>query len=121
MRPGIQPGDVEILRQTPTASLRVGQIVVYHPPHEAFAVSHRVIAIRHHHGTWITTKGDANNTNDPWGSVRLLGPSVWVVTAVVPHAGYLSVWVKSPFLHLLIVTVVVLLACLLAVERIWRS
>jgi len=121
MRPGIQPGDVEILRSEPTTALQVGQIVAFHPPHDKFTVSHRVIAIRHHHGVWITTKGDGNNVSDPWGSVRVIGSTVWTVRAVVPQIGFLSVWVRTPLPHLLLALTIVLLVCAIALEAIWRT
>ena len=120
MRPGIQPGDVEILRQVPSSELRVGQILAFHPPHENFLVSHRVTTIHHQHGMWVATKGDANNVADPWGSVRITSHDAWIVAAVVPHAGYLSVWVKTPIPHLLVIIANVSLVWLLAIERIWR-
>ena len=120
MRPGIQPGDVEILVPEATSSVRVGQIVAFHPPHETFTVTHRVIAIHHDHGVWITTKGDANNVRDPWGAVHIIGSSVWVVHHVVPRLGYLSMWVKSPIPHLVLLVVVVLLICLGTLRMIWR-
>jgi len=121
MRPSIQPGDVEVLRSEPTSSLRVGQIVAYHPPHDRFIITHRIVAIHHRHGTWITTKGDANNAADPWGSVRILGSTVWTVRGVVPHIGYLSIWVKTPLPHLLLVASIVLLVCAVALDTIWRT
>jgi len=120
MRPGIQPGDVEILRQIPSSELRVGQILAFRPPHDSFLVSHRVTNIQSRHGMWITTKGDANEVADPWGSVRIASHYVWIVSAVVPHAGYLSVWVKTPIPHLLVVVAIVSLVWLMAIERIWR-
>lgn len=120
MRPGIQPGDVEILRQLPTSELRAGQILTFHPPHDTVIVSHRVTTIDRQHGTWVTTKGDANNVADPWGRFRIASHDVWIVSAVVPDAGYLSVWVKSPLPHLLVIVALVSLVWLLAIERIWR-
>jgi signal peptidase I len=120
MRPDIQPGDVEILVPEATSGIRVGQIVAFHPPHSAVTVTHRVIAVQHHHGVWITTKGDANNVRDPWGPVHIIGSSVWVVHHVVPHLGYLSMWVKSPIPHLILLIVVVLLVCLGTLRKIWR-
>jgi signal peptidase I len=120
MRPGIQPGDVEILVPEPTSAIRVGQIVAFHPPKETFTVTHRVIALSNHHGVWITTKGDANNVRDPWGKVHIIGSSVWVVRHVVPHLGYVSMWVKSPIPHVLLLVVVVLLICLGTLRMIWR-
>jgi len=124
MRPGIEPGDVEILRPEPTAALRVGQIVALRPPKDSFTVSHRIIAVRHgagrDAGLWITTRGDANNVADPWGSVRVVGPTAWVVAGVVPGVGYLSVWVRQPLLHLMLLAAVVLLICSMAMNAIWR-
>jgi len=120
MRPGMQPGDVEVLRPEPTSALRVGQVVAFHPPMDNFTVSHRVIELRHHGGIWMTTKGDANNASDPWGSIRVLGPSVWVVSGVVPRVGYLSVWARTPLPRLLLALTIVVLVCALTLEAIWR-
>jgi signal peptidase len=121
MRPGIQPGDVEILRPEAAVDVQVGQIVAFRPPREHFTVSHRVVAVRHHDGVWITTKGDANNADDPWGSVHVLGSSVWVVKGVIPYVGFLSVWLQNPLPHLLLALTIVLLVCGLALEAIWRA
>jgi len=120
MRPGIQPGDVEVLTPEPTSALRVGQVVAFHPPHATFTVTHRVIALRTAHGVWITTKGDANNVADPWGSVRVEGSHVWVVSFAVPKAGFLTVWVKTPVVRLALMVVLILLLGAVALERIWR-
>lgn len=121
MRPTIQPGTIEILCPEPTASLRVGQVVAFHPPHDGFTVTHRVVAITHHHGTWMTTKGDANQTTDPWGRVRIKGTSVWVVRATFPGAGYVNELIRTPWLSLLLLLMVVGLACAIGLERIWRT
>ena len=125
MRPGIQPGDVEILQTEPVSSLRVGQIIAFHPPKDRFTISHRVIAIHQrtgtHAGTWITTRGDANNVPDPWGSVRLLGHTVWVVKGVVPGVGFLSVWAREVIPHLALIVAIVLLISVMALEVIWRQ
>ena len=120
MRPGIQPGDVEVLVPQATSAIRVGQIVAFHPPHQTFTVTHRVIALSHHHGVWITTKGDANNVRDPWGAVHIIGSSVWVVHDVIPRLGYVSMWAKSPIPHVLLLAVVVLLICFGTLRMIWR-
>jgi signal peptidase I len=121
MRPGIQPGDVEILRSEPANELRVGQIVAFHPPNDHFTVTHRVIALTRSHGLWITTKGDANNVSDPWGKVRIMDSNVWVVKGVVPKVGFLSVWVRTPLPHLILVLTIVMMVCAIAIEAIWRT
>jgi signal peptidase I len=122
MRPTIHPGDLEILRSESTASVRVGQIVAFHPPHESITVTHRVIALdRRASGVWVVTKGDANNTKDPWGTVRLTGDHVWTVIGVVPRAGTADVWLRQPQLHLGLLIAVGLLCAAIALEAIWRQ
>jgi signal peptidase I len=121
MRPGINPGDVEILTSEPTGSLRAGQIVAFHPPGWKATVTHRVVALsRTPEGTFMVTKGDANDARDPWGQVRILGPRVWVVRAVVPKIGYVTVWARTPLVRLLLALGVVTGFCLLATRRIWQ-
>jgi len=121
MRPGINPGDVEILVSEPVTALHLGQIVAFYPPHETFTVTHRVVALqRTSTGTYITTKGDANDADDPWGRIRILGSHVWVVQAVIPKVGYVTVWARTPIVRLLIALFVVALACGMAIRRIWR-
>jgi signal peptidase len=120
MRPGIQPGDVELLQREPIDALRVGQIVAFDPPHEGFTVTHRVITLTRRGGrTVIRTKGDANDVADPWGPVRLDGTSVWRVTGVIPKAGYLTVWAREPWVRLCAMALVVVLLAFAALRRIW--
>src|SRR3981081_3119105 len=78
MRPTLNPGDVAILTSEPTAKLRRGQIVAFHPPGEpGLTVIHRVFSIRSTHtGIIIQTKGDANNATDSW-QARIAGNTVW--------------------------------------------
>ena len=120
MRPGIQPGDVEILQQEPVSDLAVGQIVAFHPPGNTALVSHRVIAVIRQDGRLsIRTKGDANDVADPWGKIAVGGSSIWRVTHVVPKVGYLSVWAQQRALRLLIAIVVVGTLTSFALRWIW--
>jgi signal peptidase I len=121
MRPRIPPGSIEIFLPESTNGLRVGQVVAFHPPNKTFVVTHRVIGITKDHGVWITTKGDANRTADPWGKVHLEGGSVWVVHSVVPGLGFVTAWAKSPWPRLVVLVTALVLAGWLALQRIWRS
>ena len=98
-----------------------GPDLAFHPPHQTFTVTHRVIALSHHHGVWITTKGDANNVRDPWGAsthpARRCG---WSTPAIPRSRRYVSMWAKSPIPHLLRWLVVVLLICFGTLRLIWR-
>lgn len=98
MRPGIQPGDLAVVRPVPVSSLEAGDVVVYHPPgtgvgDDATPVMHRITSLDEQaDGLWITTRGDANDVDDPWGRVRLRGDTAYRLLAVVPKVGYLPVW-----------------------------
>jgi signal peptidase I len=121
MRPGIQPGDMEVLRAEPISAVRVGQILAIRPPKMDATITHRVIAVTHKSGaTFVRTKGDANDVADPWGSIQLTGAKAWKVDAVVPKLGYLSEWAKGRSLRLILLVGMVGLTAVSLLARIWR-
>lgn len=86
MRPGIQPGDLAIVRPVPIDEIHVGTVIAYQPPNEPRPVLHRVVELA---GKTILTKGDANNVADPWGKVTLKSGDVDRLVGVVPKVGFL--------------------------------
>ncbi len=86
MRPGIQPGDVAVLRPISVQDLRVGDVIAYLPPNETTPVMHRIVSLDVH---GVVTKGDANSISDPWGRVKPRGATVEHLVAVVPKVGLL--------------------------------
>lgn len=120
MRPQIPPGSVELFLPEPTKELRIGQVVAFHPPKASFVVTHRVTGIDKSHGVWITTKGDANNTADPWGKVHVEGGTVWVVHGVIPDLGYVTSWARGPWPRIGVLVTALVVAGWLILQRIWR-
>ena len=120
MRPQIPPGSIELFLPEPTKDLRIGQVVAFHPPKASFVVTHRVIGIDKSHGVWITTKGDANNTANPWGKVHVEGGTVWVVHGVIPDLGYVTSWARGPWARLAVLATALVVAAWLILQRIWR-
>jgi signal peptidase len=86
MRPGIQPGDLAIVRPVPLNEIGVGTVIAYQPPEQPRPVLHRIVEMS---GTTILTKGDANNVADPWGKVTLQSGDVDRLVGVVPKVGFL--------------------------------
>lgn len=87
MRPAFGEGDAIVTRRVPAASVRAGDVIVFRPPNQAAAYSHRVTSVAGHRDRPVlTTRGDANPAPDPW-QVRLEGDSVAVVVTSVPHVG----------------------------------
>jgi signal peptidase I len=121
MVPTLRVGSLAVDRSVPSQSVRVGDVITFADPYvRGRLVTHRVIRIFHtKHGLAFRTKGDANETRDPW-TVRLPG-HVGQVAFSIPYAGY-ALW----YLHtrevrsgLIFIAALLLLASLL--RRIWRT
>lgn len=121
MRPGIQPGDLVVVVPEPTSAVRAGQVLDFHPPGEGGAsVTHRVVSVsRSRRGTFIRTKGDANNVADAWNA-RLDGTRAWQVRAVIPKAGYLAVVEHDPLSRLVVELALLAGGIGTALGTVWR-
>ena len=89
MAPLIEPGDVVVDTEIPVSDIEPGMIITYHiPTGDQRIVSHRVVSVEPAAGGAVTvqTKGDANESADPW-TATLTEQTVWKVDAVVPFAG----------------------------------
>lgn len=87
MRPGIQPGDVVMVRAVPTDELKVGDVIAYLPPAHTIPVLHRIVSID---SSGLVTKGDANNVADPWGKVSTGSPTTLRLVWVLPKVGLIA-------------------------------
>jgi len=96
MTPALRVGGVAVVEPEPVGAVRVGQILVFHPPGQpGYLRIHRVISLVHHGDqVWARTKGDANKVADP-GYVHLLGKTAYVERYFVPYAGYFAVWLHK--------------------------
>jgi signal peptidase len=87
MRPTVSPGDLAVTQAVPISSLRVGDVIVFFPPTSSTEpVMHRIVSLGN--GV-ITTRGDANNVDDPW-QATLSGTTAYRMVAVVPFLGWLT-------------------------------
>lgn len=123
MAPVINPGDVTVAVQEPTADLAVGQIISYQiPVDDHRVVSHRVVRVTHGAGGTVTvqTKGDHNAAADPW-TATVSDSRVWTVRAVVPHLGDVIRALRGPGLRIAFLYVGPALLVLLLLAEIWRS
>ena len=86
MRPTISPGDLVVTAPVPVSSLRVGDVITFVPPTGTQVLIHRISSME---GAVVTTRGDANNADDPW-HVTLAGSTSYRLVAVVPFVGWLT-------------------------------
>jgi signal peptidase I len=122
MVPTINPGDVVLDTQEPSADIAVGQIITYHIPIDDHRVeSHRVIWVRHAKdgAVLFRTKGDANTAPDPW-TAKVQTPTVWRVRAVLPVVGSAIRMLRQPVVHLLLAVGLPAVLVVLLLLTIWR-
>jgi signal peptidase I len=91
MSPAIAEGSLVVdAPTTGTTTYQVGEIITFHPT-PGYTVTHRVVAID---ASGITTKGDANTTDD----IGQIPPAsvVGQVIVVVPYGGYVAAFFRQP-------------------------
>ena len=105
MAPQIDPGDVVVSTPVATRDLHTGMVISYHIPIDDHRiVTHRIVSVDHGIDGTVTvqTKGDANQTVDPW-KATLSGDTVFQVRAVVPKLGYAIEALRTPAVRTVLV------------------
>jgi signal peptidase len=99
MEPGIQPGDVVVMKgvdEVAARDLQVGDVIVFLPyPDDPTVVTHRIVAKSvSPSAVAFITQGDNNNAPDYWGPVgthQVRGEVMYVV----PKVGLVRQWVGN--------------------------
>lgn len=114
----ISKGSVIYARLTPVEALQVGDIITFHPPGCSTPVTHRIIGIEMgpEGVPAFRTKGDFNQTPDPWGAVTLNEPRQARHVFSVPWFGYL---LAALGIRLVRVTLIGIPAVLIAASLLW--
>jgi signal peptidase len=95
MRPFLRKGDMTIVHHTQASSLKKGDVVTFfNPNNPRQTITHRIVQTPHTlGGQTFQTKGDANEVADtPIPASRIVGR----VEHVVPKAGYVSDFIRTP-------------------------
>lgn len=90
MQPTFSKGDMIVVTPAPTRSVQVGDVITYQAPvGDRHVVTHRVQeVVEAGPQPTVVTKGDANESADPWRA-QLTGERIWKVQFAVPAAGTL--------------------------------
>ena len=96
MLPTFARGDAVIMKkidQKDLKKLKKGTILYYSK--EGRLIVHRIVSVKHTDDgkVEVTTKGDNNNSNDPW--VITEDDMIGTVSFMIPYIGYPSVWVNE--------------------------
>jgi len=121
MVPTLKVGGLALDRTVQSRDVRVGDVITFSDPYvRGRLVTHRVIRIFHtKHGLAYRTKGDANETRDPW-TVRLPG-QVGRLAFSVPYAGYALWYLHTREVRTAMILGAALLLLTLVLRRIWRT
>ncbi len=96
MSPTFDPGAAVLTRPVPRSAVQPGDVLVFRPPGHLDSYAHRVVTVSTHDGVpVITTRGDANPSDDPWRA-ELIEPTAQHVLFAVPHLGRAIVALHQP-------------------------
>lgn len=120
-----EKGSIAFEEQVPVDRLRVGDVITYLPPADSGTttlVTHRIVTIRPGEDGLLVlrTKGDANDSRDPW-HFSLTGSSQPVVRFTVPYVGWAFIWLADRQLRMLIIGVPATLVALVALRDLVRA
>jgi signal peptidase len=114
-------GSVAFIEDVPAESLQVGDVIVFRPPSPGQPrepVMHRIISIEEVGGQRvIRTKGDANESADPW-QLTISGEGGRLVH-VVPYVGYLLWFFQTRMAWAFVVLPLAAYVGFVALRRIW--
>lgn len=118
----IGKGALIVDRIVPVDALEVGDIITYRPPGEHDLVTHRIVSIDRETAAQplFRTKGDANESADPWSFV-LDGERQARYVFQIPYLGYVLLVFGSPLMRALLLGGLALLLTLSLFMRLWRQ
>lgn len=122
MTPQFPAGSVVIVTPEPVESLRPGQVITFYAPTpDRPVVTHRVVSVdRSGPKPVVTTKGDANNGNDPW-QAAIDGATVWRARGAIPYLGATIAALRTPAGELTFTRVVPGLLLVWLLAAVWRG
>ena len=132
MEPGIPTGAVVYDEDVPVEELAVKDIITFVPPPEydiSKPVTHRIVKIspapkevkgQAAGGLLFRTKGDANETPDPWRMVLDQGRQDRVERHL-PYLGYIYVALSQRWVQLLVIGLPALIIAIIIGRALWRE
>jgi len=117
----IERGSLVFARVVPVEALAVNDVITYIPPPDSGIsqfVTHRVVDIdTTAEGPIFSTKGDANESADPW-NFGLIAPTQARVEFAVPAIGFVFIALADPVTRMLVIGVPAALVALYCVAEI---
>lgn len=120
MEPELKVGSLVVTRPVEAETIAVGDIITFRPPTVGEnLITHRVVGIGQSSSLYFETKGDANDNPDPFTvPARNLVGKIYLH---VPHWGYFTEFLKTPFGFLLAVVIPGFIIIVAYVASLWRA
>ncbi len=118
-------GSIVFDKEVPVSDLKVGDPITYQPPPNASPeklLTHRIVWIGQNKqgAETFRTKGDANETADPW-TFTLDKPDQAKVAFSVPYVGYVLAALSIPTVRMLAIGIPAVVVAFLILAGIWRD
>jgi len=125
MEPAIKVGSVVYSKPADAADLEVGDIITYKPPPDSGVnelVTHRIHSIHAHPAgpPVFRTKGDANESADPW-RFHLTNGEAALEHSHVPYLGYVYLALGVPWVRMLLIVIPSILIIVITLISLWRE
>jgi signal peptidase len=125
MTGAIDRGSIVFDDEVPVSELAEGDVITYDPPQSSGVegpVTHRIVEIKEGRGgaPKFRTKGDANETADPW-TFTLNQPTQARVAFHVPYVGYAFAALSIRWVRILLIGLPALLIAMTLLRRMWRD
>jgi signal peptidase len=119
----IAKGSVVYARVTPAGQLKTGDIITFHPPGCATAVTHRIIGIDLDSSAAraYSTKGDFNEAPDPWNPIVLNEPAQARYVFHIPVLGYVLAGLALRNVRIMLIGIPAVLIALSLLWSLWRE
>lgn len=118
MSPAFDTGSVLFVRPVDPLAIDVGDVITFTAPAGDHLTTHRVVDIDDTAGIEFTTRGDANNVNDP--NPVPAGRLVGRVHGALPYLGYLMGFVRTRQGLIILVFIPAVLVILFEARNIFR-
>jgi signal peptidase I len=121
MEPMLHVGSLTFVKPVDSNEIRVGDVITFQDPQTpGRLITHRVVQRLRHEGRFVyRTKGDANDTRDPW--VVALPGTVGRYSFDIPVAGYALVYAKTREVRTALILLFSFVILVWLLGRIWRS
>lgn len=125
MEPAIKTGSVVYSKPADAEDLEVGDIITYKPPADSGVnelVTHRIHSIHPGAGRApaFRTKGDANESPDPW-RFHLTNGEAALEHTHIPYLGYLYLALAVPWVRTLLIVLPSILIIVLTLVSLWKE